>query len=112
MRKLFLMSLLFIAAFAACTKEKDAAVSTCIQDRLNTFDQLEACDNASVSRYTFMGENVYTFDRGVCADMDSIEVRSEDCALLGYLGGYLNNTMINNSSFYAQAQFESLVWAN
>lgn len=112
MRKLFLMSLLAVTVFVACTKENDQAVSTCIQDRLKTFDQFEACDGASVSRYMFNGENVYIFDRGECPDMDSIEVRSEDCALLGYLGGYLNNTMINNTSFYGQADFQSLVWAN
>ena len=111
MRKLFWISLLAISAFGACTKEKDEAVSECIQDRLKTFDQFEACDQAAVSRYMFMGQTVYTFDRGNCVDMDSIEVRSEDCALLGYLGGYLNNTMINNTAFYQQADFVSLVWA-
>lgn len=110
------MKKLFFAASASlillgCTKEKEAAVSDCIQDRLKTFDKSEACANAVVTRYEFQGQTVYTFDRGDCVAMDSVEVRSEDCALLGYLGGYLENDSINKAPFYAQATYVAVIWA-
>lgn len=110
MKRIFL-ALTVIVALAACEKELDTAVSECIQDRLKTFDNSEACDKAAVHRFEFQGGFVYTFDRGNCAGMDSIEVRSENCDLLGYLGGYLNNASINGIIFYGNAQHDALVWA-
>jgi hypothetical protein len=109
-RRIFL-ALTVIVAFVSCEKELDTSVSDCIQERLKTFDTNEACDNASVHRFQFQGGFVYTFDRGNCAEMDSIEVRSENCDLLGYLGGYLNNASINGIIFYGSAKHDAIVWA-
>lgn len=110
MKKLF-FSLTVLLALTACEKELDTAVPDCIQDRLKTFDLNESCSNASVNRFTFQGQFVYLFDRGECAEMDSIEVRSENCDLLGYLGGYLNNANINGLVFFSSAEHDALVWA-
>lgn len=109
-KKVF-FALTAVFALMACEKELDTAVPDCIQERLKTFDANEACSNAAVNRFTFQGNFVYTFDRGDCAEMDSIEVRSEDCTLLGYLGGYLNNVDINGIIFYGSAQHDALIWA-
>ncbi len=96
----------------SCTKEKEGAVSECIQERLKTFDEMEACPDAVVTRYDFLGETVYTFDRGNCPEIDSIEVRSNDCALLGYLGGVLGNDIISGQPFYAKATYVAVIWSD
>lgn len=109
MKKYLLIGTVLLAAIA-CTKEKENAVSECIQDRLKNFDENESCDNAMVLRYMFQDMNVYTFDRGNCSYVDSVEVYDEDCNLMGYLGGYLNNTDINGVNFYGAAELKSTIW--
>lgn len=107
-RYLVIGALLFGAI--ACTKEKENAVSECIQERLKIFDEFESCENAMVLRYKFQNMDVYTFDRGDCSYVDSVEVYDEDCNLMGYLGGYLNNTSINGANFYGSADLQSTIW--
>ena len=112
MKKALLFSLLIGFVLLGCNKENEAAVPTCIQDRLQTFDMNEACsDGASVERHMFQGNPVYLFNPGACT-VDSIEVRSDDCALLGYLGGLLNNSDINGVDFYLSSQYDAIVWQN
>ena len=112
MKRALLFSLLIGFVLVGCTKEKEGAVPQCIQERLKTFDSDEACQNASVMRYNFEGKSVYVFDREFCAQIDSSEVRDENCGLLGYLGGVLNNDTINNQNFNLSAEYESIIWAN
>jgi hypothetical protein len=111
MMKRIILSLTVLASLTACEKELDTAVPDCIQERLKTFDEMEACSHASVNRYTFQDQLVYVFDRGDCSEMDSMEVRSESCNLLGYLGGYLNNVDINGVIFYGEAKHDAVIWA-
>lgn len=110
-RGLYLLSIGLV--FAACTKEKDGAVPECIQERLATFANGEACSSgATLERFTFQGNMVYVFDPGNCgADMER-EVRSEDCAVLGYLDGISGNQEINGIDFDSNASLEGRVWAN
>lgn len=110
MKKITVIAALLIGAFA-CTKEPESAVSTCIQDELRIFDENLACTNAIVLRYDFMGNNVYTFDRGDCSYVDSITVYDEECNIMGYLGGYLGNSTISGVDFYQEADLKATVWS-
>lgn len=113
MKRAFVLFLLVGFVWIACTKEKEAAVPPCIQDRLKTFDQSEACSQgASLERYTFQNKTVYVFDHGVCGSIDSSEVRDADCNVLGYLGGVLNNDTINGMNFYVSSKYEAIIWQN
>ena len=113
MKKAFALLLLVGFVWIGCTKEKEAAVPTCIQDRLKTFDQLEACSQgASLQRYNFQSNSVYVFNHGFCNSIDSSEVRDAECNLLGYLGGVLNNDTINGLNFYISAKYEAVIWQN
>lgn len=112
MKKALLFSLLVSFILLGCNKENEASVPTCIQERLQTFDSNEACSNgASVVRHIFQGNPVYLFDPGSCG-IDSTEVRSEDCGMLGYLGGVLNNSEINGTDFYLSSTYDAIVWSN
>ncbi len=112
MKKALIFSFLVGFLFVGCKKENEAAVPTCIQERLQAFDLNEACGSgASVERHLFQGNPVYLFNPGGCT-VDSVEVRSEDCGLMGYLGGTLGNSDINGVDFYLNANYDAIVWAN
>lgn len=95
----------------ACNKENENATPECVTEQLAVFDGTQACEGATVKRYDFQGSDVYLFDPGNCPQADSIEVRSSECQVLGYLGGILNNTFINGVEFSSHSEFKALVWA-
>jgi len=65
---------------------------------------------ANVQQYAFQGQTVFVFDMGICgADLTSDVVDSE-CNLLGRLGGFVGNTIINGEEF-SNAKYIRTVWS-
>jgi len=54
---------------------------------------------------------VYVFDFGPCVADMALPVLSRDCDTLGFLGGFIGNTIINNQDF-ATAEFVKTIWFN
>ncbi|RQO32176.1 hypothetical protein DBR32_00750 [Taibaiella sp. KBW10] len=119
-----LCSLFAITALGSCQKiERSTADNTqtkrvrfteenkkCVDERLLAFQQQESCDDATIKSYTFQGQLVYVLDYGDCiADVTS-EVVSEDCKVLGYLGGLAGSSTLNGTEFWSNAIFVTTVW--
>lgn len=108
---LFILLIGFV--WAGCTKEKEEAIPECIQDRLLSFETNEACPSgASLKKYTFQGNRVFAFNPGGCIADGTIEIRSENCDVLGFLGGISGETEINGIDFDLNAVDDGFVWTN
>jgi len=109
--KPYIFPLLFGLLFlASCHKEKP--VPECIQSMIIAFsnNSLICEGGANVRQYTFQEQTVFVFDMGSCgADLTS-DVVDSDCNLLGRLGGFLGNTIINGETF-SNAQYIRTVWS-
>jgi hypothetical protein len=96
-----LFNLLFLFTLASCTNYigGNAKISDCLTEKIVEFEKNAPCNDVSVSEYIFQGKIVYTFEPGTCgADMQSV-VYSEDCVIIGYLGGFIGNTIVNGEDF-------------
>jgi len=63
-----------------------------------------------VKQYIFQGQTAFVFEIGACgADLTS-DVVDNECKLLGRLGGFIGNTIINGDDF-SDAQYVRTVWS-
>lgn len=85
-------------------------VNECIDEHIALFAKNAQCERgAKVSSYIFQGELVYVFKEGPCtADMHE-PVLDQNCKIIGQLGGFLGNTLINEVNF-SEAVFQEVVW--
>lgn len=106
---LFCLSLVFLLAFQ-CDKENNE-IPPCINNKIAAFST-EACPTgATIKSYYFQSNTVYVFDFGSCGADMALPVLNNNCDTLGFLGGFIGNTVINNQEF-STAEFVSLVWGN
>ena len=104
-----LVSSLLLLAFQ-CDKGDDL-VASCVQDKIGAFST-EACPTgATIKSYYFQSDFVYVFDYGPCGADMALPVLNNSCDTLGFLGGFIGNTMINNQDF-ASAEFLQTIWFN
>ena len=104
-----LVSSLLLLAFQ-CDKGDDL-VASCVQDKIGAFST-EACPSgATVKSYNFQSNTVYVFDFGPCGADMAMPVLNNNCDTLGFLGGFIGNTMINNQDFHS-AEFVKTIWFN
>ena len=104
-----LVSSLLLLAFQ-CDKGDDL-VASCVQDKIGAFST-EACPTgATIKSYYFQSEFVYVFDYGPCGADMALPVLNNNCDTLGFLGGFIGNTMINNQDFHS-AEFVKTIWFN
>ena len=84
---------------------------TCIQDKIPLFSS-QACDSgATIKEYIFQNEHVFVFDFGPCGADMALPVLNSSCDTLGFLGGFVGNTIINNEDF-SHGVYLSTVWQN
>ncbi len=108
-RFLILISSLFLLAFH-CDKEHNE-IPPCIDSKIAAFST-EACPTgATIKSYYFQSEFVYVFDYGPCGADMAMPVLNNSCDTLGFLGGFIGNTMINNQDFHS-AEFVQTIWFN
>ena len=104
-----LVSSLLLLAFQ-CDKGDDL-VASCVQDKIAAFST-EACPTgATIKSYYFQSDFVYVFDYGPCGADKAMPVLNNSCDTLGFLGGFIGNTMINNQDFHS-AEFVKTIWFN
>lgn len=106
-----LIFLLFLL-FSSCEKiEKDTP--ECIKNLIKNQNGMFLCETgASVSQYSFQGEDVYVFDPGNCGADMMAPVYSSDCKYLGGLGGFVGNLLINGVRFDKEAKYIKTIWTN
>lgn len=104
--------LFFIVLLTSC--KKSDPVSACIESKISEFKASgSACDHgASVKEYRFQGKLVYVFDQGNCIADGGAVVRDRDCNIIGWLGGFVGNVVINGVDFYDHAEYKRTVWHN
>jgi len=108
MKKLFALMLLAAITVSCSDIEKD--VPGCIKSEIRKFRSDLACDEgATVEEYLFQGKTVYVFNSGSCLCDGASAVWSEDCEMIGSLGGFSGNTIINGESF-SNAVYQRTVW--
>lgn len=113
MKSIKLLLFLFLFSLNACERIDDEAPG-CIKELIRHHqDYLFLCEEgASVKQYLFQEQYVYVFGPGTCgADMQA-PVYSEDCELLGNLGGFVGNLMINGIRFDQNATYIKTIWHN
>jgi len=111
MRNIAILFVFVIIALTSCNKlDIEAGTSTCVVEKIKSFNKSSICDNADVTEYIFQGKTVYVFNPGnTCgADMTS-DVIDSDCNRLGFLGGESGITKINGEEF-SHATFVKTIW--
>ena len=113
MKPLKFVLFILILLLAACEKIDNGAPD-CIKHLIKHHqDKMWLCEKgASVNQYSFQDQFVYVFDPGTCgADMQA-PVYNESCELLGNLGGFVGNLIINGERFDQKATFIKTIWTN
>jgi hypothetical protein len=113
MKKLVALFIILPMMFSYCRKTGKNEPD-CINDLIkNSANNMFLCDTgAHVDEYIFQGNQVYVFDPGNCgADMQA-PVYDSNCMLIGALGGFTGNILINNIPFHLYAKFQKTIWRN
>jgi hypothetical protein len=111
MKNLFVAVLGTWLILTACDKNTiERGTPACVNNKIYEFDNETICtDSVRVEEYIFQSKTVYVFCPGICgADMTSQVIDSE-CNALGYLGGFIGNTVINGEDF-DHALFVKIIW--
>jgi hypothetical protein len=94
----------------SCSKSKvENQIPGCISYKIEVFKTSSMCADAHVDRYLFQNKSVFVFEEGSCGADFSANVYDVNCQLLGSLGGFAGNLMINGENF-STAIFEKTVW--
>ena len=112
MKLFFLLSSALVLYIQTCKKTVNTQdqPSSCLKDKINSFQKQNNCASAHVDEMNFQSKTVYVFDPGNCgADMTK-DVINTDCKVIGSLGGITGNTKINSTEF-ATAKFVQTVWS-
>ena len=105
-----LMAMPLILVAFHCQKDT-VPTPDCIQSKIPLFSS-QACDSgATVKEYIFQSQHVFVFDFGPCGADMALPVLNSSCDTLGYLGGFIGNTVINNEEF-SHSVFLSTIWHN
>ena len=110
MKTISLFLIISLLALMACEKiDKDCP--DCILKKTREFIKAQRCDTgASVSEWVFQGENVFMFVDGTCGADFGASVYSEDCEIIGTLGGFSGSETINGINFYQNATLIKTIW--
>ncbi len=102
-----------IILFSSCKKDEvEPELPSCFDQKLIEFDLQGTCSTgATIDKYIFRAETVYTLNPGNCGADLTTEVIDEECNTLGNLGGILGNNKINGHDF-SEATFVETVWGN
>lgn len=109
-----ILGFIFILAGTSCEKKRvEIPVKFCIDHSISQFKKEKACaKGAKVDLYRFSGREVYVFISGDCVYDMPYEVRDQECRILGYLGGFSGNVIIEGVNFYDNSTFTRTAWKN
>jgi hypothetical protein len=99
--------------FVNC-KKIEIDTPDCITDLIaNTEHNVFMCETgASVDEYLFQGNLVYVIEPGNCGDDMLAPVFDSNCKMIGALGGFAGNILINDVRFDKYAVFQRKIWKN
>ena len=80
----------------------------CISDQIKEVEKTDL-PGANISEYLFQGHNVYYVFKGYSPDAQYAVINT-NCELLGYLEGFIGNTIINGEDFIKNAKLIKVVW--
>lgn len=100
MKNLIILISIFLIVTTGCKKDLIKSLPECVQDEIS---------DSKVLEYSFQNQKVYVFEEGSCGADLSFTVIDEDCNILGYLGGFSGNDIINGESFDS-AKLEQTIW--
>jgi hypothetical protein len=112
--KIVISLLIVITLFFTSCEKKEIVAPDCIKNLIKSYSGTPfRCETgAKVDQYQFQSQTVYVFDPGNCgADMQA-PVYTLNCNLLGNLGGFIGNLLINNVPFDKNAIFQKTIWKN
>ena len=110
MKNLIILIGIFLIVTTGCKKDPIKSLPECVQDEISDFKKNKLCPSDSkVLEYSFQNQKVYVFEQGSCGADLSSTVIDEDCNILGYLGGFPGNNIINGDSIDS-AQLEHTIW--
>jgi hypothetical protein len=108
--KITSLMLLPMMIILGCEKYDPAAnTPECVANSIKDFSKNAWCDDIKIDEYSFHGGFVYCYDSGTCGSDMAAQVVDDECNVLGYLGGFSGNDIINGESF-SSAQFIRTVW--
>ncbi|MBP6235685.1 MAG: hypothetical protein KAX53_08020 [Saprospiraceae bacterium] len=100
----------FIMVTISCTKNDEInIIPECIKQEIKTFEMSPFCVNSKVDEYLFQNQKVYVFDNNSCCCDFTSEVLDGQCNSLGFLGGFIGNSIINGVDF-SSASFITTLW--
>lgn len=108
------ITIIVLSTLLACTKlDLESIESDCMKHKIKDFRRARAtCDaGASIEKYSFQDQIVYTFFRGNCGADFVSEVFNLDCQLIGGLGGISGNKIVNGEDF-SNAILLDKIWSN
>ncbi|MEN8249703.1 MAG: hypothetical protein ABFS32_12280 [Bacteroidota bacterium] len=106
--------LLFVGLilYVGCASDIALGYPSCINDKIKDFRNSAVCETGrEVSSYMFQGDTVYVFSPGTCGADLSSGVYDSDCNEIGFLGGFIGNTVINGDNF-TKAEFIETIWSD
>lgn len=110
MKNLIILANLFLTVSSSCKKDPIKSLPGCVQDEISDFKSNKLCPSDSkILEYSFQNQKVYVFEEGSCGADLSSTIIDEDCNILGYLGGFPGNNVINGESFDS-AKLEQTIW--
>src|SRR5436190_23539429 len=93
----------------SCRKEGEPTPE-CIQSKISALADYSCEHGANVQEYLFQGNTVFVFSLGYCGADLPADVIDKNCNYMGFLGGFVGNTMINGEEF-SDAKYVRTVWS-
>ncbi len=94
-------------ACAKPTKPVQTETPTCIQEKIQSFQNQSCNRGAYVYEYIHNGQTVFVFNPGYCQVDVGATVYSANCEVLGQLGGVTGNTLIEGADFTSAVKVSS-----
>ncbi len=109
--KVFVFSpVLILLLLYSCKSQKSSdSIPSAISKQISVFSNESTCKDAKVNEFKFQDQLVYVFEEGTCRYDKEINVYDRNGKLIGSLGGFAGNTIINGDDFNS-AVLQRTVW--
>jgi len=106
--KLFPIVVSITISIFSCGTDLPEGTPACLDDHIQYFKKNSTCDHPKVNEYSFQNKTVYVFVQDCCCDQSS-DVLDYECNKIGFLGGFIGNSVINGEVF-SNATLIRTIW--
>jgi hypothetical protein len=99
---------IFLLALFSC--KKNVSYERVCVNQFASYYNGGGCADASVEAYSFQNATVYLFKVGTCIADVHADVVNTNCQIIGTVGGFGGNNIINGENFLQKAVFIKTVW--